>query len=192
MVLSVDREWCAIANKKGKKGDKMEKMKTAKELRKAADEIILGRVNNRERYEMALKMVFETRERAKLLANAAKAFNAQADRIGELAAAYAQEHETALDEPLREEKDGVVAGSVTVDGITYRLTLTRDKLKRISGANMTAEFLASLPRAWTKAKRELDTAAINEAGVTDADLAEHDLVRPGKAVWSQKAEAQLD
>ena len=43
-----------------------------------------------------------------------------------------------------------------------------------------------------KEKRELDTTAINEAEVTDAELAKHDLVRPGKAVWSRKAEGDLD
>ena len=52
----------------------MEKMKTAKELRKEAEAIILGKVTNREQYELALKMVFETLERAKLLTDAAKAF----------------------------------------------------------------------------------------------------------------------
>ena len=108
---------------------KMEKMKTAKELRKEAEAVILGKVTNRESYELALKMVFETLERAKLLTDAAKAFKHQAERIGELAAAYAQEHETALDEPLHEEKDGVMSGAVTVEGVTYRLTLTRDKLR---------------------------------------------------------------
>ena len=177
---------------KQERRNEMEKMKTAKELRKEAEAIILGKVTNRESYELALKMVFETLERAKLLTDAAKAFKRQAERIGELAAAYAQEHETALDEPLHEEKDGIMSGAVTVEGVTYRLTLTRDKLKRISGANMTAEFLAKLPKAWTKEKRELDTTAINEAEVTDAELAKHDLVRPGKAVWSRKEEASLE
>ena len=170
----------------------MEKTKTSKFLRGEAAAQISGGVKNRESYENALRLAFEVADRAKLLSESAKAFREQAVQLFELAASYAQEHETALDEPLREEKDGVVAGSVTVGGIVYRLTLTRDKLKRISGANMTAEFLASLPKAWTKAKRALDTAAINEAGVTDADLAEHDLVRPGKAVWSQRVETQLD
>ena len=173
---------------KQERRNEMEKMKTAKELRKEAEAIILGKVTNREQYELALKMVFETLERAKLLTDAAKAFKHQAERIGELAAAYAQEHETALDEPLHEEKDGIMSGAVAIEGVTYRLTLTRDKLKRISGANMTADFLAKLPKAWTKEKRELDTTAINEAEVTDAELAKHDLVRPGKAVWSRKAE----
>ena len=67
-----------------------------------------------------------------------------------------------------------------------------DKMKRISGANMTAAFLSSLPKKWTKQKLELDATAINNLGVSDADLAEHDLVRPGKAVWSRKEEGAND
>ena len=74
---------------------------------------------------------------------------------------------------------------VCVDRLKTPFIAAKDKMKRISGANMTAAFLSSLPKKWTKQKLELDATAINNLGVSDADLAEHDLVRPGKAVWSR-------
>ena len=39
-------------------------------------------------------------------------------------------------------------------------------------------------------KLELNKSKLN--GITDADLAEHDLVRPGKALWTRKDAAEGD
>lgn len=164
----------------------------AKELRKEAAKRIAAKVTNREGFEEALKLRFALLEKVAALKDAAKCLAAQADELGALASGYAQEAKTALDEPLAEKQEGVVSGAVTLEGFTYRLTLSKDKMKRISGANMTAAFLSSLPKKWTKQKLELDATAINNLGVSDADLAEHDLVRPGKAVWSRKEEGAND
>lgn len=168
----------------------MEKTKTSKVLRGEAAAQISGGVKNRENYENALRLAFEVADRAKLLAESAKAFREQAVQLSELAASYAQEHETALDEPLAERKDGIISGSVTIGGLVYRLTLSKDEFKRISGANLTQGFLQELPRGWTKQKLELNKSKLN--GITDADLAEHDLVRPGKALWTRKDAAEGD
>ena len=168
----------------------MEKTKTSKVLRGEAAAQISSGVKNRENYENALRLAFEVADRAKLLAESAKAFREQAVQLSELAASYAQEHETALDEPLAERKDGIISGSVTIGGLVYRLTLSKDEFKRISGANLTQGFLQELPRGWTKQKLELNKSKLN--GITDADLAEHDLVRPGKALWTRKDAAEGD
>ena len=104
----------------------MEKTKTSKVLRGEAAAQISGGVKNRENYENALRLAFEVADRAKLLAESAKAFREQAVQLSELAASYAQEHETALDEPLAERKDGIISGSVTIGGLVYRLTLSKD------------------------------------------------------------------
>ena len=156
--------------------------KKTKILKDEANAVILGSVKDRGSYETALRLYAENLRRAKLLADNAKVLRRQAERIGELAAKYAESHPTALDEPLAEVKTGIRSGAVTLDGVTFRLTLSKGDPCRISGDSLTQAFLKSLPADWTKSKLELDKAAVKEV---DADkLAKKGLFRPDKAAWS--------
>lgn len=102
--------------------------------------------------------------------------------IADSAAQYAETHTTALDEPLTDVIDGTKNGSVTIDGKTYRLTVSRDNAKRASGDNITQAFLKKLPPEWTKSSLRLSNEAISEQ--SDAQLKKYGLYRPFKRVWN--------
>ena len=159
----------------------MEYRKT-KELKEAANAVILGNVTDRGSYETALRLYQETLCRAKLLGDAANVLKKQAARIGELAAQYAESHTTALSEPLAEIRAGIRSGSVTLDGIPFRLTLSKGDVCRISGDSMSQKFLKGLPEEWVRQKLELDKTALKDESA--AKLRKHDLHRPDKAAWT--------
>ena len=73
-----------------------------------------------------------------------------------------------------------------VDGRTYHFSLGFDGYEHEDPAQKkTQEFLASLPKAWTKTKIELNTSGINKAKPTDEELSKHHLVRKFKKVWTE-------
>ena len=167
--------------------------KGTKELKDEANALILSNVTDRAGYEAALRLYRDTLDRAKQLSDSAKTLKMQSERIGELAAKYAEKHPTALDEPLVETRSGIRSGSVTLDGVPFRLTLSKGDVCRISGDKLTKEFLEALPKEWTKAKVELNNAAVK--GESAARLAKYDLHRPDKSVWkvgSKEADAEAE
>ena len=154
----------------------------SQDAKKAAEALLEQGVGTKDQYLKAVPMVFEmqraiksTRDWLSLLVDVGR-------QLGEAAAAYALDHATALDEPLAERRQGVRSGTVDIGGKTYRLTLSLDDAKRMSGGNLTQEFLARLPSEWTAEKLELKQSALK--GMSAEELAQHDLHRDVKRVWS--------
>ena len=96
---------------------------------------------------------------------------------------YADTHAKALDEPLKQVKDDIEAGFVTIDGRRYRYTRSWDGLVRIDGDNMTQSFLKGLPTSWTRQKVELDTTYIGRYVTDDNDLLKQGLAWRRRREW---------
>ena len=123
-----------------------------------------------------------------------------------MTAEYAIDHKSVFTEPLTEIKDGVRNGVVDVDGKQYRLTVSLGKPKRVSGANMTQDFLKRLPESWCSSSLKLNVGALadvdektlaeawcksslklNVGALADVDektLAKHDIKRDEVGKWS--------
>lgn len=155
------------------------------EIKKQADALIEGGVQRMESYRAALPLVFALRGAAATVKQFAKALEDSANELSRQAAGYAEEHPTALDTPLAEARDGVRNGTVEIDGTTYRLTISPDKIKRLDGGNLTQKFLEGLPEGWTSAKLALREGAFK--GLDAEELARHDLRREMKREWSVAA-----
>ena len=155
------------------------------EIKKQADALIEGGVQRMESYRAAVPLVFALKGAAATVKQFAKALDDSASELSRQAAAYAEDHPTALDTPLAEVKDGVLNGTVEIDGTTYRLTISPDKIKRLDGGSLTQQFLKGLPEDWTKAKLTLVDGAFK--GVGAEELARHDLCRETKREWSVAA-----
>ena len=154
----------------------------AKEAKKAAEALLEQGIGTKEQYLKAVPMVFEMEKAVKGAKDWLSLLKEVGRRLGECAAAYTVDHATALDEPLSEAKDGVRSGTVEIDGREYRLTLSLDAARRISGGSLTQGFLSRLPAEWTAEKLELKQSALR--GVGAEELAQHDLHRDVKRVWS--------
>ena len=155
------------------------------EIKKQADALIDGGVQRMESYRAAVPLVFALRGAAATVKQFAKALDDSANELSRQAAAYAEEHPTALDTPLAEARDGVLNGTVEIGGVTYRLTVSPDKIKRLDGGNMTQSFLAGLPEGWTSSRLALVEGAFKGLGAEE--LARHDLRRETKREWSVAA-----
>ena len=159
----------------------------ASEVKKQADALLEnGGVGTRERFMQALPLLFSLKEAA-ALKQFVKALEASADELSRQAAGYAEEHVTALDTPLAEVRDGIRNGTVEIDGTTYRLTVSPDKIKRLDGGTLTQKFLEGLPKDWTKSKFVLVDGAFKDLGAEE--LAKHALCREIKREWSVAAKA---
>jgi len=158
----------------------------ASEVKKQADALLEnGGVGTRERFLQALPLLFSLNEAASSLKQFVKALEASADELSRQAAGYAEEHVTALDTPLAEARDGVRNGTVEIDGTTYRLTVSPDKIKRLDGGSLTQAFLKGLPEGWTNSKFVLVEGAFK--GVGAEEMARHGLRRETKREWSVAA-----
>ena len=152
------------------------------EVKKIADELLESGVGTKEQYARSVPLIFQMRDAVKKTKDWLAALNATLDSLSEAAATYAIDHATALDEPLSTEKDGIESGAVTIDGKTYRLTLSLDMPMRISGGNLTQSFLKGLPKKWVGSKLSLATSAL--AGTSPDELARYDLKRDVLRGWS--------
>ena len=150
---------------------------------------IIDEINNREAFLAAVPIIVASQHVAAKLFEKSRKLSAAAAKLSLMAAEYAKTHQTALDNALHEERDGIISGLVMIDEVNYRLTISKDKPKREDG-NLTAKFLDSLPPAWTKSKLELSVTAMNDLGVTDENLADYGLFRPEKAVWAEVINAE--
>lgn len=155
----------------------------ATELKKMVDALLdEGGVKKMEQYRSAVPTLFEMDEAIANAKDWVKKLVESRNALSESAAAYAIDHPTALDEPITVDKEGIQSGMVDIDGIEYRLTISSEAPKRISGGNMTKEFLKSLPAEWTQSKLALAVSALK--GLATEELEKHDLYRPVKRVWS--------
>ena len=82
------------------------------EIKKQADALIDSGVQRMESYRAAVPLVFALRGAAATVKQFAKALDDSANELSRQAAAYAEEHPTALDTPLAEARDGVLNGTV--------------------------------------------------------------------------------
>ena len=155
------------------------------EIKKQADALIDSGVQRMESYRAAVPLVFALKGAAATVKQFAKALDDSANELSRQAAAYAEDHPTALDTPLAEARDGVLNGTVEIGGVTYRLTVSPDKIKRLDGGNMTQSFLAGLPEGWTSSRLALVEGAFKGLGAEE--LARHDLRRETKREWSVAA-----
>ena len=154
------------------------------ELKKQAEALLEQGITTKEAYKAALPLMFAVKDAASNANAFAKLLKALADEMSEKAAAYAIDHATALDAPLSDYRDGMERGFVEpVDGVGYALTISKGDIKRVTGGNLTQEFLAGLPKGWTKQKLEANKAAIKKAGADE--LARHDLYCELNRTWSQ-------
>ena len=147
-----------------------------------AGSIIENGVENRAQFDEAMTLYGDlVREAARAVA-ASKLLGELVKGLGALTAEYAIGHKAVFTEPLTEIKDGVKNGIVEVGETQYRLTVSLGDPKRISGSNMTQDFLKRLPEAWCKSSLKLNVGAL--ADVDEKTLAKHDIKRDEKGVWS--------
>lgn len=161
-------------------------------LKMRAETLLDGGINTKEKYLEALPLVFSLRQAAISVKGFLKAVQESEKALSDAAASYAKEHVTALDEPLQEVGGGMLRGSVTVNGQTYTLTLSKGALRRTTGDNMTQPFLKKLPQEWTRTKLELDANAMNGMDITDDKLFKYGLFRPENRTWSMKDKGEFD
>lgn len=152
------------------------------ELKKIADSLLEQGITTKEAYRQAVPLVFDLEDAIKETRKWIAMLNDCLKQLSEGAATYAIDHATALDEPLSAEKDGIQSGSVEIDGETYRLTLSLGDPTRMSGGNLTQDFLKGLPKSWVGSKLTLKQGALS--GTSPEQLAKYDLKRDMKRVWS--------
>ena len=157
-------------------------MSKATEVKKRGEALLENGIANMEQYREAVPLIFALNEAAAGARAFAKALSDNAAELSDLAAAYAIDHKTALDEPLAEAKDGIKSGVALIGDTKYRLTISQGAPKRISGGTLTQGFLSELPKAWTKQKLALHVTGMKNA--TAEELAEHDLQRETVRAWS--------
>ena len=152
------------------------------ELIDNAGSIVQNGVENRAQFDEAMSLYGELVCQAAKAAAASKLLGELVKGLGALTAEYAIGHKAVFTEPLTDFKDGVRNGVVDVDGKQYRLTVSLGDPKRISGANMTQEFLKRLPEGWCKSSLKLNVGAL--ADVDEKTLAKHDIKRDEVGKWS--------
>ena len=147
-----------------------------------AGSIIENGVENRAQFDDAMLLYGNLVREATRAAAASKLLGELVKGVGALTAEYAIGHKTVFTEPLTDFKDGVKNGVVIVNGKQYRLTVSRGDPKRVSGANMTQDFLKRLPESWCSSSLKLNVGAL--ADVDEKTLAKHDLERKEVGKWS--------
>lgn len=147
-----------------------------------ARSIVENGVENRAQFDDAMLLYRDLVFQAAKAASAEKLLGGLVKALGALTAEYAIDHKTVFTEPLTDFKDGVKNGLVIVSGKQYRLTVSRGDPKRVSGANMTQDFLKRLPESWCSSSLKLNVGAL--ADVDEKTLAKHDLERKEVGKWS--------
>ena len=158
-------------------------MSKATELKKKGAELLEDGVTNLAKYKVAVPLIFDLAEAARNARDFARQLDDLAANLSDGAAAYAIDHPTALNVSVMcEAKDGITSGIAEIDGQQYRLTISRDAPKRISGGTLTQRFLEGLPSDWVKSKLGIHVTGMKDA--TEEELAKYDLHREMKRVWS--------
>ena len=158
-------------------------MANMRELKKQAEAMLEQGVGTKEAYKAALPLLFEVRDAAANAFAFAKLLKGLSDELSEKAAAYAIDHPTAFTVPLSDYREGMHRGVLETDGgANYALTISKGDVKRVTGGNLTQEFLGGLPKGWTKLKLEANKDAIKKESADE--LAKHDLYCEPKRTWS--------
>ena len=147
-----------------------------------AGSIIENGVENRAQFDDAMLLYGNLVREAARAAAASELLGELVEGVGALTAEYAIDHKSVFTEPLTDFKDGVKNGIVEVGDTQYRLTVSLGKPKRVSGANMTQDFLKRLPESWCSSSLKLNVGALSD--VDEKTLAKHDLERKEVGKWS--------
>ena len=163
-------------------------MANMRELKKQAEALLEQGIGTKDAYKAALPLLFQVRDAAANASAFGKLLKGLAEEISEKAAAYAIDHPTALTTPLSDYREGMQRGVFETDGgVNYALTISKGDVKRVTGGNLTQEFLAGLPKGWTKQKLEANKDAMKKESAEE--LAKHDLYCVPKPSWSLIEEA---
>lgn len=149
-----------------------------------ANEIVCLKELTKTSYEDAVKRAVEAASRATSAHKRARELSALAKSLAQLAYTYANEHPTALTEPLHALTGKTQAGEVVFDdGSVFSLTVGVADPKRIDGSNITEAFKQTLPKGWVKTKLDLHIDAIKSASADERE--EHGLVCQPLPLWKR-------
>ena len=162
-------------------------MKSMKALRENAEAALETGVANREQLRSAVPALVALQGAVRSMQLRIKESQEVMQALSEACSAYAHEHpEYVFSQSFSVSPIGVESGDIEIDGKTYHFAHGFDGYERAEpGQKMTQEFLAALPKGWTKSKLELDKSAVNRATPTEDDLAEAGLVRKVKQTWTE-------
>ena len=162
-------------------------MKKIKELRKDAEEALAAGVANREQLRAAVPALVALQDAERSLQLRLKETAAVIDALSKACSKYAHEHpEYVFDQSFSVSPIGVESGDLVVDGRTFHFSHGFDGYEHADPSQKkTQDFLASLPKGWTKTRLDLNTTGINKTNPTDEELAKHNLARKVKEVWTE-------
>lgn len=166
---------------------------TAKELKIRAVEIAGGTIGNKESFREAVKLAVQIEAMRKKLMTNYRYFGDLLKQLNLKTSNYAIETKTALaDDPLHAVNAGLQQGSFIDGDQKFTLSLSGGDFKRISGDNMTQDFLGELPEGWAAAKLMLDTAFLKGQGFDAEKLAKYDLCQETARRWTMKPIGETD
>ena len=143
-----------------------------------------GEVTTKEKLKEALPLLFSLEKAIDDSNGYTAKIRAIYDRISQSCVEYVLDHVSALDEPLTEERKGVKNGTITIDGVVYRLTETDPgRPRRESGANFSKDFVDTLPDEWCSIKRQKVDAKIKAA--SDDERRKYKIICPAEYFWSK-------
>ncbi len=162
-------------------------MKSMKDLREIAEAALATGVANKEQLQSAVPALVALQNAVRSMELRIKETKDVMQALSAACSAYAHRHpEYVFNQSFSVSPIGVESGDLVVDGRTYHFSLGFDGYEHEDPAQKkTQDFLASLPKAWTKTKIELNTSGINKAKPTDEELSKHHLVRKFKKVWTE-------
>jgi len=156
------------------------------------EQIIGTGVANKNAFYEALAAYMEFKSALDCWGKTIRAFSKDAAKVCEMVSKYAIAHTSVFKSEdgeggLTEAREGVLSGDVAYDGVTYHLSVSRDKPQRVDGSAMTQEFIKTLPEDWVKSKLEPIVSVVNK--INDETLANYGLECPDKCTWSYATEA---
>lgn len=150
-------------------------------LKEVADDLIEQGVGSMEQFRKALPVIARLKKSVDGAKDWLTLLQTRYEKLSGLAADYAEDHVTALDEPISDKTSKVRSGSVAIDGTRYRLTLSLGDVARLGG-NATEAFIAALPKDWTVPKLFLNQSYLKT--LDPKELESRDLRRKRNRKWS--------
>ena len=154
-------------------------------LNEEAIEMLAYGIKTQMSCDEALKFYFRLQKICSVLFYAARRYGKTAAALEAAAGKYAGSHPKYIN--LFDFSEGMRRGRRETNFGKVRLSVSEGTVKRKEG-DLTADFLAGLPKDWTKPKLELDLTAINRLGITDKVLAKNGLIRVPNYTWSIEEE----
>ncbi len=160
-------------------------IKTLKEQIAALSE---AGVSNKNALTAAVPLIVDAQNHIAHLRASTNELKTAVEELAAQASAYAIAHTSHVFGSIETHPCGTLTGDIEIDGRLFHFAAGHKGYTRIDeGTNLDKSFLAALPNAWTKMKRELDVTAIGRLNVTVDELAECGLKPKENNVWSEKA-----